>query len=79
MIPEGYTIIDTQSFENCTGLTGTPQLPSTLQQIFSYAFRGCTGLTGTLYIGDEVTVYSGAFDGTQLTVIQNGNIIYQPD
>lgn len=38
------TMIGSRAFENCTSLSGSIKLPSTLTLLFSYAFSGCSGL-----------------------------------
>lgn len=79
VIPEGYREIGMAAFARCTGITGVPELPSTLEYIGSQAFEDCSGLSGTLVIADNVRIDGAPFDGTNLTVYQNGKVIYSPD
>ncbi|MBQ3155739.1 MAG: leucine-rich repeat protein [Clostridia bacterium] len=78
-IPEGYVEIQDCSFQGCTGLWGVPELPSTLKYIGNSAFANCTGLSGTLEVAGDVRIDVEPFVGTNLTVIQNGEIIYAPE
>jgi hypothetical protein len=45
IIPSTVTDIQSNAFENCTGLTGTVKIPITLVAIGESAFKGCTGIT----------------------------------
>ncbi len=79
VIPEGYLFLDNQAFGGCTGLTGVPVLPSTMQRIFVAAFGGCSGLSGELVLSEGIRLEGAAFNDTNLTVYQGGELIYQPN
>ena len=50
------------AFSNCSGLTGSLTIPSSVTSIGSYAFNGCSGFTGTLTIPNSLTeIDQGAF------------------
>lgn len=54
VLNEGLTRMEAQStgegcFAECTGLTGTLTLPSTLTYLSNAAFKGCIGLTGVVF------------------------------
>ena len=51
--------IGAYSFQNCTGLTGTLDLPSTLTTINSWAFNKCTGIT-EVNLPESLTLIGGA-------------------
>lgn len=48
------------AFENCTNLTGTLTIPSTVTYIANRAFKACSGFTGSLTIPNSVTQLSDA-------------------
>lgn len=63
-ISEKITTIMAGAFSGCTKLTGSLNLPSTLESVGEGSFGGCIGLTGDLIIPDNVvTLNNGAFAG----------------
>ena len=57
-IGENVEVIPSYAFYNCSGFTGSIDLPETLTAIGEGAFQNCTGFTGSLVIPDNVTVIS---------------------
>ena len=49
------TSIGYNAFRNCSSLTGSLILPSSITSIGNYAFYNCSGLTGSLIIPNSVT------------------------
>jgi hypothetical protein len=54
------TIIETNAFYGCTGLTGSLIIPSSVTSIETNAFRRCSGFTGSLIIPSSVTQILGS-------------------
>ena len=50
------TQIYASAFMDCTGLTGTLEIPSNITYIASTAFLNCSGFIGSLVIPDDVTI-----------------------
>ena len=62
VIPEGVTVIPSDTFNNCTNLS-TIIIPDSVKSIGSYAFNGCSSLK-TVIIPDSVEQLGGyAFSG----------------
>lgn len=60
---QGFPVVDmTETFQNCTKMTGIPEIPSTVTNLTN-AFSGCTSLTGTVTIDVTPTAYTSAFSG----------------
>ena len=57
-IGENVEVIPSYAFYNCSGFTGSINLPEVLTTIGEGAFQNCTGFTGSLVIPDNVTVIS---------------------
>ena len=58
------TIIGSDAFSRCTGLTGSLTIPNTVKEIGLAAFRGCSGFTGPLVLSSSLTSISeNAFYG----------------
>ena len=74
VIPEAIngkyvTVIGSNAFKECSGLTGNLTIPEKVTSIETYAFYGCSGLTGRLTIPKDVTFigYSAFNDCSGLT------------
>ena len=64
IISEGIEIIGKSAFKDCSGLTGTLVLPSTMKDLGNSCFSGCSGFTGTLVIPESVeNIANGSFNG----------------
>jgi hypothetical protein len=62
LLADGLTEIPDGAFSGMEGLTGTPNIPSTVTRIGNYAFYMCTGLRGTLKIPSACkTIGTAAF------------------
>ena len=48
------TVIGSNAFSECYGLTGSLAIPNSVTTIGSEAFYGCYGFTGSLTLGDAV-------------------------
>ena len=58
------TSIDNNAFRNCSGLTGSLNIPNSVTFIGGYAFENCSGFTGSLVIPNSVTTMGGCvFNG----------------
>lgn len=71
VIPPYVESIGKYAFQDCTGLTCLPEMPSSLKVINDYAFRGCTGLTEVTLPASVSQLGKGVFDScTGLTEIK---------
>jgi PKD repeat protein len=67
-IAMGVTSIESNAFEECSGLTGVT-LPDSLTNIGDYAFESCTNLSSVMLPDGVVSIGDGAFSGTSLASI----------
>lgn len=67
-IPDSVTLIGTNAFENCTGLTGVV-ISESVRHINAAAFRSCTSLTSVTIPSSVAGISSGAFSDCPAAVI----------
>ncbi|MGL4951781.1 MAG: leucine-rich repeat domain-containing protein [Mycoplasma sp.] len=73
---EGIEIISSNSFKDCSNLTGDLKLPLSLEEVATSAFQNCTGFDGTLTIQNGLRVIgNSAFEACSGF---NGDLIF-PD
>ena len=73
IIPESVTIIESQAFKNCSGLTNI-SIPNTVTYISSSAFAGCTSLTSLTIPSSVTSIGDYAFSdcsGLESIIMQN--------
>jgi len=61
-----FSTIGMKSFVNCTGLTGTLSLPTSITSIGHAAFEGCTGITELQLNASVVTIPTQCFNKCSL-------------
>ena len=62
-IPNSVTTLDNGAFNECTGLTGSLVIPSSVNTINLNAFRNCSGLTTVTIPASVTSIGSGVFTG----------------
>jgi len=66
IFPNSLTLIETNAFVNCTGLTSSVTIPASVATINPGAFVGCTNLTSVTFQGSKIILATGSqrsFDG----------------
>lgn len=73
-----YPSIQPGSFQNCTSLSGTINLPSTLEKLGGYAFNGCSSIDAIRFTSTVAPKTMSTSIPTEFITDPSNHIVYAP-